>query len=145
MRTAIGVQERVESAFIRRRFDRTANGHLRLWELAFLLSARARPTSAIYERSRVLASNLASVTEQRKKRRTRALTTDRMLQALVTDLAAAWAAAGMTQEEVSARMWTTKSVMSRLGNGVCRPTLSTIEKYAVDVGALVEIRVRISP
>jgi predicted transcriptional regulator len=50
----------------------------------------------------------------------------------------------MTQEAVAARMWTTKSVVSRLESGVCtRPTLSTIEKYAVAVGALVEIRVRI--
>ena len=34
--------------------------------------------------------------------------------------------------------------VSRLESGVCtRPTLSTIEKYADAVGALVEIRVRI--
>jgi predicted transcriptional regulator len=40
-------------------------------------------------------------------------------------------------------MWTTKSVVSRLESGVrTRPTLSTIEKYALAVGALVEIRVR---
>ena len=98
----------------------------------------------MYERSRVLACNLASVTEQREKRRARALTTDRILQALVTDLVAARAAAGMTQEEVAARMWTTKSVVSRLESGVCtRPTLRTIERYAVAVGAMVEIRVRI--
>jgi len=37
MRTAIGVQERAESALNRRRFVRSANGHLGLWELAFLL------------------------------------------------------------------------------------------------------------
>ena len=98
----------------------------------------------MYERSRVLARNLAAVTEQRKKRRTRALTTDRLLQALVADLVAARAAAGMTQEEVAARMLTTKSVVSRLESGVCtRPTLRTIERYAVAVGAMVEIRVRI--
>jgi ribosome-binding protein aMBF1 (putative translation factor) len=98
----------------------------------------------MYERSRVLACNLASVTEQRRKRRARALTTDRILQALLTDLVAARVAAGMTQEEVAARMWTTKSVVSRLESGVCtRPTLRTIERYAVAVGATVEIRVRI--
>ena len=95
------------------------------------------------EPSLVLAGNLASVTEGRKKRRTRALTTDRTLQALVADLVAARVAAGMTQEEVAARMWTTRSVVSRLESGVCtRPTLSTIERYAVAVGAIVEIRVR---
>ena len=50
----------------------------------------------------------------------------------------------MTQEEVAVRMGTTKSVVSRLESGVCtRPTLSTIEKYAVAAGAHVEIRVRI--
>jgi ribosome-binding protein aMBF1 (putative translation factor) len=98
----------------------------------------------MYERSQVLARNLASVTGERKKRRARALKTDRTLQLLVADLVAARTAAGMTQEAVAARMWTTKSVVSRLESGVCtRPTLSTIEKYAVAVGALVKIRVRI--
>ena len=51
------------------------------------------------EPSRVLASNLASLTEGRKKWPTRTLTNDRTLQALVTDLAAARVTAGMTQEE----------------------------------------------
>jgi hypothetical protein len=41
-------------------------------------------------------------------------------------------------------MWTARSVLSRLESGTCtRPPLSTIEKYADAVGALVEIRVRI--
>jgi transcriptional regulator with XRE-family HTH domain len=62
---------------------------------------------------------------------------------LVADLVAARTAARMTQEEVAVRMWTTKSVVSRLESGLCtRPTLTTIEKYAVAVGAVVEIRVR---
>jgi len=75
------------------------------------------------------------VTGERKKRRARALKTDRTLQLLVADLVAARTAAGMTQEAVAARMWTTKSVVSRLESGVCtRPTLSTIEKCAVAVG-----------
>ena len=98
----------------------------------------------MYEPSQVLASNLASLTEGRKMRPTRALTTDRTLQALVADLVAARVAAGMTQEEVAARMWTTRSVVSRLESGLrTRPTLTTIERYAVAVGATVEIRVRI--
>jgi len=97
----------------------------------------------MYERAQVLAGNLASVTGERKKRRARALKTDRTLQLLVADLVAARTAAGVTQEAVAARMWTTKSVVSRLESGACtRPTLSTIERYAVAVGALVEIRVR---
>ena len=98
----------------------------------------------MYERSQVLARILASVTAERKKRRARTLKTDRTLQQLVADLVAARRAAAMTQEEVTARMWTTKSVVSRLESGKCtRPPLSTIEKYADAVGALVEIRVRI--
>jgi hypothetical protein len=40
-------------------------------------------------------------------------------------------------------MWTTKSAVSRLESGCyARPTLDTIEKYALAVGARVEIRVR---
>jgi len=98
----------------------------------------------VQERSRVLARNLASLPEGgRKNRRARTFKTDRTLQMLVADLVAARTAAGMTQEEVAVRMWTTKSVVSRLESGVCtRPTLTTIEKYAVAAGALVEIRVR---
>lgn len=41
MRTGIGVQGCAESAFIRRQFERTVNGHRCLWELAILLTARA--------------------------------------------------------------------------------------------------------
>jgi ribosome-binding protein aMBF1 (putative translation factor) len=98
----------------------------------------------VYERSQVLAKNLAFLTkDERAKRRSLALEADRTLQALVADLVAARTAVGMTQEEVAARMWTTNSVVSRLESGVrTRPTLSTIEKYALAVGALVEIRVR---
>ena len=80
-----------------------------------------------------------------QKRRAWALKTDRTLQLLVADLVAARTAAGMTQEAVAARMWTTRSVVSRLESGVCtRPLRITIEKYAIAVGALVEIRVRAS-
>ena len=100
----------------------------------------------MYQRSPVLARNLDLLTTQNDRKNTRGrrpLKADRTLQVLVADLVAARTAAGMTQEEVAARMWTTKSVVSRLESGVCtRPTLSTIEKYAVAVGALVEIRVR---
>ena len=95
--------------------------------------------------SQVLASNLASLAEARKKRPARALTTDRTLQALVAHLVAARVAAGMTQEEVAARMRTTSSVVSHPESGVrTRPTLTTIERYAVAVGATVETRLRIS-
>ncbi len=96
------------------------------------------------EPNNILASNLACLTKgKRGHRRARALAADRTLQVLVADLVSARMAACMTQEEVAARMWTTKSVVSRLESGVrTRPTLSSIERYALAVGALVEIRVR---
>ena len=59
------------------------------------------PYSAMHEPSQVLADNLASLTEGRRKRKTPALTTDRTLQALVADLVVARVAAGMTQEQVA--------------------------------------------
>jgi transcriptional regulator with XRE-family HTH domain len=62
---------------------------------------------------------------------------------LVADLVAARRIAGMTQEEVAARMMTTKSAVSRLESRVrTRPNMRTVEKYALAVGAIVEIRVR---
>ena len=66
----------------------------------------------MYERSQVRARHLAAVPGARKKRRARTLKTDRTLQQLVADLVAARRAAAMPQEEVAARMWTTKSVVS---------------------------------
>jgi ribosome-binding protein aMBF1 (putative translation factor) len=98
----------------------------------------------MYERSQILARNLGSLAQdERRNGRRRALKADRLLQALVADLIAARTAAGMTQEEGAARMGTTKSAVSRLESGVCtRPTLSTIEKYAMAAGAHAEIRVR---
>ena len=97
------------------------------------------------QRSEVLARNLAALSEggRKKSGRARTFKADRTLQMLVADLVAARTAAGMTQQEVAVRMWTTKSVVSRLESGAgTRPTLNTIEKYAVAVGAIVDIRVR---
>jgi len=49
----------------------------------------------------------------------------------------------MTQAEVAMRMWTPRSAVSRLERGrYARPTLDTVERYALTVGARVEIRVR---
>lgn len=94
--------------------------------------------------SQILASNLAVLSEARRKDNpARTFKSDRTLQVLVADLVAARTAAGMTQQDVAAKMWTTKSVVSRLESGAhTRPTLATIEKYAMAVGAIVEIRVR---
>ena len=72
-----------------------------------------------------------------------ALEADRTLHALVADLVAARAAAGIPQQDVAERRPSTKSVVSRLESGArTRPTLTTIEKYARAVGAIVEIRTR---
>ena len=96
------------------------------------------------ERSAAIARTLATVLHARRNRKgPRALVKDRTLQTLVVDLVAARTAAGMTQHEVAMRMWTTKSAVSRLESGCyARPTLDTIEKYALAFGARVEIRVR---
>ena len=95
-------------------------------------------------RSDDLARALAMIEGARKSRRRRhALQNDRTLQTLVSDLVAARTAAGMTQEQVALRMWTRRSAVSRLESGrYARPTLDTIQKYALAVGARVEVRVR---
>ena len=96
------------------------------------------------EASALLACRLAMLSHARHNRSgQRALLRDRLLRVLVADLVAARTAAGMTQHEVAMRMWTTKSAVSRLESGrYARPTLDTVEKYALVVGARVEIRVR---
>ncbi len=110
-----------------------------------MLTIRAtRPGPTVYEPYQLLARNLALLTKgARENRRSRAFARDRALQLLVSDLVAARTVAGMPQEEVALRMCSTTSAVSRLESGVgTRPTLSTIEKYALAVGARVEIRVR---
>jgi DNA-binding XRE family transcriptional regulator len=60
---------------------------------------------------------------------------------LVRELLAARLQAGLTQEEVAARMGTTKSAVSRLeAVGKHSPSVATLEKYAKAVGCQVEIR-----
>ncbi len=79
-----------------------------------------------------------------KQRQIATLTRDRVLRELLASMVAARTHWGMTQEEVAARMWTTKSAVSRLESGrYARPTLATIEKYALAVGARLEIRLRL--
>ena len=95
--------------------------------------------------SAVLARALADLNRAGRNRRrpSRVLASDLTLQKLVADLIAARTAAGMTQQGVATRMWTTTSAISRLESGLfARPTLNTIERYALAVSARVEIRVR---
>jgi len=47
----------------------------------------------------------------------------------------------MTQEDVAARMRTTKSAISRLESGTCTPDAAEHRKTCAGVGASVEIRV----
>ena len=96
------------------------------------------------EATATMARTLAMLSHVRHDRKgQRALLRDRVLRVLVADLVAARTAAGMTQHEVAMRMWTTKSAVWRLERGhYARPTLDTIERYALAVGARVEIRVR---
>ena len=100
-------------------------------------------TLGMQDRSQLLARNLAALSQCSRTTRARARVPDRTLQVLVADLVAARTAAGMTQEQVAARMLTTASAVSRMERGLrTRPTLRTIEKYALAVDAQVEIRVR---
>ena len=91
-----------------------------------------------------MAGTLAMLSHARHHRSgQRALLRDRVLRVLLTDLVAARTAAGTTQHAVAMRMWTTKRAVSRVQSGrYARPTLATVERYALAVGARVEIRVR---
>jgi DNA-binding XRE family transcriptional regulator len=74
------------------------------------------------------------------RRRPRNLARDGTLQQLVAALVAARLRTGLSQREVATLMWTTKSTVCRLESGRhTRPSLSTIEKYALAVGCRVEI------
>jgi transcriptional regulator with XRE-family HTH domain len=94
--------------------------------------------------NRILELNLASLAEARRKsRRSRSLAADRTLQVLVSYMVAARIGVCLTRGVAAAGMGTTKSAVSRLESGRCtRPTLRTIERYALAVGGSVEIRVR---
>ena len=91
-----------------------------------------------------LARTLAMLSHERHHgRRQRAPLRDRVLRVLVADLGAARTASDMTQHEVAMRMWTTRSAVPRPESGrYARPTLDTIEKYALAAGTRVEIRLR---
>ena len=73
-------------------------------------------------------------------------TSDPTLCDLLSRLIAARVRAGLTQQEVASRMRTTRSAISRLESGTSsRPTLTTIENYALVVGCSVEIRLQQFP
>ena len=85
--------------------------------------------------SRAKARDVAGTGSFRRRR-----DSDKTLYRLTNELVAARLRAGLTQQEVGRRMGTTKSAISRLERGlVHRPTLTTIENYALVVGCHVDI------
>lgn len=67
---------------------------------------------------------------------------DKTLCGLMDELVAARVRAGLTQQDVARRMGTTRSAISRLERALLhRPTLTTIENYALVVHRRIEIRV----
>jgi hypothetical protein len=61
------------------------------------------------ERAQLLARDIATLAHALARRHARSLARDRTLQRLIVDLVAARTAVGLTQEDVAARMWTTKA------------------------------------
>ena len=57
------------------------------------------------------------------------------------ELVAARARAGLTQDEVAARMGTTQSTIARLESGKRPPSLRTLQRYAQAVGGRAVIRI----
>lgn len=57
------------------------------------------------------------------------------------ELVAARARAGLTQEEVAARMGTTQSTVARLESGKRPPSLRTVQRYAQAVGGRAVVRI----
>jgi predicted transcriptional regulator len=58
---------------------------------------------------------------------------------LVSALIAARKRAGLTQEEVAARMKTTQAVVARLEGGGSKPSTRTLERYAEATGSRLRI------
>lgn len=63
----------------------------------------------------------------------------------VRELVAARARAGLTQEEVAARMGTTQSTVARLESGRRPPSLRTVQRYAQAVGCRAVVRIERVP
>lgn len=56
------------------------------------------------------------------------------------EMVAARSRAGLTQEQVAARMGTTQSTVARLESGKRPPSLRTVQRYAQAVGARAVVR-----
>lgn len=60
--------------------------------------------------------------------------------AVARELIAARVRAGLTQEELAARMQTTQSTIARLESGRSLPSLRTLSRYAEATGSRAEVR-----
>lgn len=68
---------------------------------------------------------------------------DRYIWPVIKEMLAARHRAGLTQEAIAVRLNTTRSAISRLESGKFhRPTLTTLEHYALVTGCRLEIRFR---
>lgn len=103
---------------------------------------RHNPTAAD-KATEILLANLARLQKPRKAKATLRRTPDPCLRRVLSALVAARIRAGLTQQQVASKMRTTASAISRLEAGkVSRPTLTTIENYAMVTGCQVNITVR---
>lgn len=60
--------------------------------------------------------------------------------AIAGELIAARSRAGLSQDEVAARMGTRRLTIARLESGNTLPSLRTLSRYAAAIGARVEVR-----
>jgi transcriptional regulator with XRE-family HTH domain len=89
-----------------------------------------------------LTANLDRLGRRRTVEATLRSRADPALRRLLDALVAQRVREGLTQREVASRMRTTASAISRLENGkLSRPTLTTIENYALVVGCRLAISV----
>jgi DNA-binding XRE family transcriptional regulator len=91
-----------------------------------------------------LFENLERIEQaQRQRIRRRRRSHDPLLQAALVELILARHRAGFTQEQLAYWMGTKKSAISRLERGGgCRPTWTTIERYALTLGYEVRVTLR---
>ncbi|HEY1325570.1 MAG TPA: helix-turn-helix transcriptional regulator [Casimicrobiaceae bacterium] len=93
----------------------------------------------------ILRASLDRLSRPRAVKRTLRGRPDGSLGRLVRDLVTARERVGLTQSQVAAGMGTTTSAISRFESGkYSRPTLTTIENYALVVGCDLRITVRMS-
>lgn len=99
------------------------------------------------DRRAILMANLRIIEHRSAKQPTlRRREPDRALRLLIQEMLAARHRAGLTQDAIAERLNTTRSAISRLESGkLSRPTLATLEHYALVTGCRLEIRFRPLP